>query len=206
MLGEGHYGVVRKAVKKSTGARVALKAVCKDKLSEIELEMAKKEIDILKCCQHPNIVRFIDVFENQQYIYIIMELVTGPSLYDYLDKRDFRIPEKRAYNIIASLASALNYLNNFGIVHRDLKLENIMMEDLSEDSDVKLLDFGLSRMLGPNQKCAEAYGTIGYVAPEILLQNDYDKTVDIWSLGVVSYILLSGIDPFHADTQDEIAK
>lgn len=188
--------MVRSAIHKPTKTRVAIKALRKEKLSVEELDLAKREIEILKCCQHPNIVRLMDVFENMQHIYIVMEVLTGG---------DFDIPEERAYKILHSLATALYYLHNYGIIHRDLKLENVMMADTSEDSDVKILDFGLSQLVGPNQRCKEPFGTVGYAAPEILQSKDYDKGIDIWSLGVIAYMLLSGTAPFEADTAAEIS-
>ncbi len=173
------------------------------KISDVEL--VKREIDILKLCQHPNVIRLLDIFENHDYLYIVMELL-HVDLYVYLQKRDFEISEQRACNIIHSLATALFYLHSYGIVHRDLKLDNIMMTDESEDSDVKLVDFGLSKIIGPKETCEEPYGTLGYAAPEVLLRIPYGKAVDIWGLGIIAFILLSGISPFEDDNDEEVLR
>ena len=98
------------------------------------------------------------------------------------------------------------YLHSFGIVHRDLKPENVLMVENSESGEVKLIDFGLSKIIGPTQTCNEPYGTLSYVAPEVLLQKPYDKAVDVWSLGIILFLLLGGALPFDDDEDREIAR
>lgn len=193
-------------IHKKTQKSVAIKIMKKSDMSIADIELVKREIEILKLCQHPYIIRLLDVFENPDYIYIVMEVMRGSDLFTYLEKRGFKIPESRACNIAHSLATALYYLHSYGIAHRDLKPENVLMVDESEDSDVKIVDFGLSKMVGPNEKCTEPFGTLSYVAPEVLLQHPYDKSVDIWSLGVVTYLLLSGTLPFDDDVEKEIVR
>ncbi len=124
-----------------------------------------------------------------------MEICKGSDLYDYLYSRNFSITEQRAKDIVRKIAAALYYLHSYGIVHRDMKPENIMMTDTSEEAEIKLLDFGLSKMLGTNEKCMERFGTLCYVAPELLLGESYDKRIDLWSLGIISYVLLTGCLP-----------
>jgi len=124
-----------------------------------------------------------------------MELCSGGDLLDYLSSRNYKIGEDRAKTLVKEISSAIFYLHSFGIVHRDLKPENIMMTKNSNDSVSKLIDFGLSKIIGPNVKCSEKCGTIYYVSPEILLGESYDKRTDLWSLGIISYILLSGCLP-----------
>ena len=173
----------------------------KAKLKALDIDLAKREIEILQLCQHPNIIKLLDTFENEDYIYIVMECLKGGDLFTYLEKRKFKISEARACEIIHSLAAALYYLHSYGIVHRDIKLDNILMEDDSETSEAKIVDFGLSKMIGPNEYCNEPFGTFGYVAPEVLSQEPYDKAVDIWGLGVVAYILLTGRSPFQENSE-----
>jgi len=197
---------VRAAVHKKTGKKVAVKIIKKKEMSNQDLELLKREIEILKICQHPNIIRMLDIFENQEYIYIVMELLKGGDLFTYLEKRKFRMPEERARNLVHSLATSTYYLHSYGITHRDLKPENILMVDESEVSDLKLVDFGLSKIIGPNEVCDEPFGTLSYVAPEVLLQKPYGKAVDLWSIGVITYLLLSGTLPFDDDNDREIAR
>jgi len=175
-------------------------------MSTEDLELLKREIEILKICQHPNIIRMLDIFENQEYIYIVMELLKGGDLYSYLDTRNFKVSEERARSMIHSIATSTFYLHSYGITHRDLKPENILMVDKSEVSDIKLVDFGLSKIIGPNETCNEPFGTLGYVAPEVLLQKPYGKAVDLWSIGIITYLLLSGSLPFDDPVEREVAR
>ena len=192
-------------INKQTQAKVAVKVIKKSQLTAMDIDLAKREIEILKLCQHPNIIKLLDTFENQDHIYIVMEWLKGGDLFTYLEKRSFKLTEDRARSIVHSLAAALYYLHSYGIVHRDIKLDNILMVDESESSDVKIVDFGLSKMIGPNEFCNEPFGTFGYVAPEVLTKTPYDKRVDIWSLGVVTYILLTGRSPFQESTEKATA-
>jgi len=148
----------------------------------------------------------LDIFENLEYIYIVMELLKGGDLFTYLDERNFKISEERARSMIHSIATSTFYLHSYGITHRDLKPENILMVDKSEVSDIKLVDFGLSKIIGPNETCNEPFGTLSYVAPEVLLQKPYGKAVDLWSIGVITYLLLSGSLPFDDPEDREIAR
>jgi serine/threonine protein kinase len=205
-LGKGKFGLVRLGIHKKTQKKVAVKIMKKADMTPQDIELVKREVEILKLCQHPNVIRLLDIFENADYIYIIMENMRGGDLFNYLEKRDFHISEARACFIVHSLATALYYLHSYGIAHRDLKPENILMVDESEDADVKIVDFGLSKIVGPDEKCTDPFGTLSYVAPEVLLQQPYDKNVDVWSLGVVAYLLLSGILPFDNDCDREIVR
>ena len=190
---------------KKSGTEVAVKIVNKSKLSEEEMNLAKQEIEILKICQHPNIIRLLDVFENPSHIYIVVELLRGGDLHEYLFKQSFKITEARARAIIHALATALYYTHSYGIVHRDLKLENVLMVDESENSEVKLVDFGLSKIIGPGEHCNDSFGTLGYAAPEVLNEKPYDCKVDIWGLGVILYIMLGGTLPFEGPNEECIA-
>lgn len=102
----------------------------------------------------------MDVFENPEYIYIVLEHMAGGDLFAYLERRDFKITEDKARSIAHQIASALYYLHSYGIVHRDLKLENILMVDMNNDSELKLVDFGLSKILGPNETSTDPFGTL----------------------------------------------
>ena len=193
------------AIHKKNGRKVAVKMLKKANMKLLDLELVKREIDVLKLCQHPNVIRLLDIFENQEYIYLIMEIL-HEDLYVYLEKRSFQVSEIRACSLIHSLATALFYLHSYGIVHRDMKLDNIMMTDESDESDVKLVDFGLSKIVGPKETCEEPYGTLGYAAPEVLRRIPYTNAVDIWGLGIIAYILLTGMSPFEDDSDDEVLR
>jgi len=125
-----------------------------------------------------------------------MENLQGGDLFTYLEKRNFEITETRAKTLSHQIATALYYLHSFGVAHRDLKPENILMVSNDDDSDLKIVDFGLSKIIGPNESSLDPFGTLSYVAPEVLLQKPYGKEVDLWSLGVITYLLLSRVLPF----------
>lgn len=131
--------------------------------------MQRREIEILKMCQHPHIIRLLDIFENQDYIYIIMEQLNGGDLFSYLEKRSFTVPEARAKQLSHQIATALYYLHSYGVAHRDLKPENILMADNTDTANLKIVDFGLSKIIGPNETSLDPFGTLSYVAPEVLL-------------------------------------
>jgi len=136
-----------------------------------------------------------------------MEHCSGGDLFSYLEKRRFRLPEPRANEVIHKLCAAVFYIHSYGIAHRDLKPENILMTDNTEEADIRVLDFGLSKIIGPTQHCTEPYGTLSYVAPEVLLEKPYTKAVDMWSIGITAYLLLSGCLPFDDRfSEKEIAR
>ena len=192
-MGKGAFGEVRIAEHKQAKIEVALKIIEKRKMSLRDIELSRNEIETLRLCQHPSIIRLYDVLENSDDIFIAMELITGGDLLNYLNKKQLKIGEVCSAKITLSLAKALQYLRNLGIVHRDLKPENILMVD---DSNVKIVDFGLAALLGPKEKCKKFVGTLSYAAPEILLGFPYDYSADVWSLGVIVYFMLSGTSPF----------
>ena len=205
-LGSGKFATVKLGINKQTQEKVAIKTMSKYDMSPFDLEQVQTEIEILKIANHPHIIRLYDVFENLYYIYIIMEYCEGGDLFSYLERRDFKIPEKTAAVIIEQLATAIYYLHEYGIVHRDIKPENILMVNDSDKPDIKLVDFGLGKILAPNEMCHEAFGTLSYVAPEVLQDKKYNKSVDLWSLGVITYLLLSGFLPFDGDSPKDIVK
>ena len=206
-LGKGKFGLVKLAKHKETGRQVAIKIMAKKTMNNQDLELAKTEIDILKVSQHPNIIKLYDVYDTADYIYIVMEYCSGGDLFGYLEKRGFKLPEPRACEIIHKLAMAIFYIHSYGIVHRDLKPENILMTDQTDKADIRLLDFGLGKIVGPTDKCNEPYGTLSYVAPEVLKEKPYDKSVDLWSLGIITYLMLCGFLPFDDETSErEIAR
>lgn len=204
-IGNGKFGLVKLGIHKQTGKKVAIKIISKKEMKNEDLELVRSEIEILKICQHPNIIALYDVFENIDYFYIIMEYCSGGDLYSYLEKRRFKLNEKRVCDIVHKMCAAVYYIHSYGIAHRDLKPENVLMTDDTDEADIRILDFGLSKIISPDEKCTELYGTLSYVAPEILLEIPYTKAVDLWSLGVITYLMLTGTLPFDDPvSEDEI--
>lgn len=175
-------------------------------MKAIEVYQQMREIEILKMCQHPNIIKLIDLFENSDYYYIVLEYMEGQDLFDYQSQRGFKTSEKRAREIVIQIASSLKYLHSYGIVHRDLKLENVMMSDKTNTALPKLVDFGLAKIIGPSEKATEPFGTLGYVAPEVLKKEPYTFSCDLWGLGCITYALMCGCLPFDDDSQKEIIR
>ena len=207
-LGEGIFGVVKLGLYKKTKERVAIKVIKKDTTKQNDMELVRTEIDIMKLCHHPNIVRLLDHFENAEYIFIVMEYIAGGDLTEYMKKNKYNFKEERVSQIIYQIAFGLKYLHHFGIIHRDLKPDNIMLTESNEKGIVKIMDFGLSKILGKNERSIEGFGTLTFVAPEVLIRTPYNKEIDIWSLGVTLYLMLSGTLPFddENDNEEKIAK
>ena len=205
-LGKGKFGLVKLGINKETNDKVAVKVMNKNNMDSSDLELVRTEIEILKICQHPYIIKLYDIFENVDYIYIIMEYCSGGDLFSFLQKRNFILKEDKVATIMYKLCKAVFYVHSYGIANRDIKPENVLLTSEDEDADIRLLDFGLSKIVGPNQKCTEPYGTLTYCAPEIILDKPYLKTVDSWSLGVMTYLMLSGSLPFSGKDEHEIAK
>ena len=207
-LGEGIFGSVKLGVEKKTNQRVAIKIIKKNKTKESDIELVRNEIDIMKLCYHPYVVHLLDHFENGEYIFIVMEYIKGGSLTDYMKSKKFNFTERRAAELIYQLAKGLKYLHKYGIIHRDLKTDNIMLTEASDKGNIKIMDFGLSKILGKKEKSTDGFGTLTFVSPEVLIRKPYNKEVDIWSLGVILYLMLSGELPFDDpdDNEQNIAK
>ena len=206
-IGKGKFGLVKAGINKETKKPVAIKIKAKKNMDKSDMELTKVEIDILKISQHPNIIKLYDVFENENYIYIIMEYCSGGDLLSYFEHYEYELPETKVCEIIHKLSMAVYYLHSYGIVHRDLKPENILMTDLTATADIRLLDFGLSKIVGNDEKCTEPYGTLSFVAPEVLQGKPYDKSVDLWSIGIITFLLLCGYMPFDdKHSEREIAR
>ena len=206
-IGKGKFGLVKLGINKESKEKVAIKIMTKKNMDKSDLELAKVEIDILKIAQHPNIIKLYDVFENEHHIYIIMEYCSGGDLLSYFENHNYVLPESKVCEIIHKLSMAVYYLHSYGIVHRDLKPENILMTDSKLTADIRLLDFGLSKIIGNDEKCTEPYGTLTFVAPEVLEGKPYDKSVDLWSIGIITFLLLCGYLPFDDQhSEREIAR
>ena len=206
-VGNGKFGLIKLGINKKTNQKVAIKIMSKKDMTTQDLELVRTEIEILKICQHPNIIQLYEVFENLDYFYIIMEYCPGGDLFSYLEDRNFHLPEPLACKFMHKMCAAIYYIHSYGIAHRDLKPENVLMTSKDENADLRILDFGLSKIIGPEEKCTEPYGTLSYVAPEVLLDKPYGKEVDLWSLGVITYLMLGAALPFDdKNDEEEIAR
>ncbi|CAK88109.1 unnamed protein product (macronuclear) [Paramecium tetraurelia] len=208
VIGSGTYGSVVKAVLKGTKQQRAVKVIPKSKVKNPE--RFKREIDILRAMDHPNIIKLYETYEDQRNVYLVTELCEGGELFDrIMDKGYFN--EAEAHAIFLQIIQALNYCHSNGICHRDLKPENFLFLTKADDSPLKVIDFGLSILFEDGQTKPGAQkvsmktkaGTPYYISPEVLKGN-YDELCDIWSAGVILYILLSGVPPFYGDTDPEI--
>jgi calcium/calmodulin-dependent protein kinase I len=199
VLGQGYFAVVKVGIDKKTGEKVAVKLVNKS-LVEKEETLAN-EIDILGSIDHPNVVSMKAIFDTEDTLFIVMELMEGGELYEEIVKRK-TFTEKDAAEIVRQLCEALAYLHERGIVHRDLKLENLLLKKKG-GLEIKLADFGLSKLYS-GQALQTACGTPFYVAPDVLMGTGYGPAVDMWSVGVLLYVLLSGRLPFAADSDAEL--
>jgi len=206
-LGHGHYGVVRKCRDRITGEWYAIKSIRKSKVNKIHV--LKREIEILQQVHHPHIIELRQVYEDERYLHLVTELCTGGELFDRImdlsSTDEGHFTEQAAARLVRDILDAIAYCHAQGIVHRDLKPENFLFKDKTENAAIKIIDFGLSRhdddaAMGIMQT---KVGTPYYVAPEVL-RREYTNSCDIWSIGVITYILLCGYPPFYGDSDYQI--
>ena len=207
-LGKGGYGKVYRVMNKKTKEIRACKHL--SKLSIKNLEKFQREIEILRKADHPNIIKLYEIFESKRSYYLIMEECKGGEVFDriieHIQKKDM-YSEKDASIILRQMMSAVEYCHNNGIAHRDLKPENLLYlnDGPEENNPIKVIDFGLSQVISPQRKLKTKVGTAYYVSPEIL-NGAYSEKCDIWSAGVILYILLSGDPPFNGPSDLAIYK
>lgn len=204
VLGEGAYGRVCLISHKKTEIIRAMKMIKKSSMKkEAKMELLT-EVSILKMLDHPNIVKLTEIYEDERYYYLIQEYCSGGELFDKI--QEFHsFSERQAAEYIRQVLSAIFYCHEKGIVHRDLKPENLLLESKKANAQLKVIDFGVSMKYKKGERMHEKYGTPYYIAPEVLNRN-YDEKCDIWSCGVILYILLCGYPPFNGPTDVEIMK
>jgi len=202
-LGRGAFSIVYLGVHRSTAQQFAIKVINKKDLGKDYEKNLKMEVDILKKVHHSNIIALKELFDTTEKLYLVMELVTGGELFDKIVEKG-SYTEAEASTLVRKIVSAVDYLHNIGIVHRDLKPENLLLKRADNDLEVAIADFGLSKIIGQQMMMQTACGTPSYVAPEVLNASGYGKEVDMWSIGVITYILLCGFPPFYGDTVPEI--
>ncbi|KAJ0971007.1 hypothetical protein J5N97_018966 [Dioscorea zingiberensis] len=208
LLGHGQFGYTYVATDKANGDRVAVKRIEKSKMVlPIAVEDVKREVKILKALKgHENVVHFHNAFEDDNYVYIVMELCEGGELLDrILSKKDSRYSEKDAAVVVRQMLKVAAQCHLHGLVHRDMKPENFLFKSTKEDSPLKATDFGLSDFIKPGRKFQDIVGSAYYVAPEVLKRKSGPES-DAWSIGVITYILLCGRRPFWDRTEDGIFK
>ena len=180
------------------------------------MDRFKQEIAILQQLDHPNVLKLYEYFEDDRNVYLVTEICKGGELFDAIIKNEY-FTEKKAAKIFKQILQSLNYCHNQGIAHRDLKPENFLFETKKEDSDLKIIDFGLSKIIKSNSTTEIAgrdrvknldrmntkAGTPNYISPEVLAGN-YGVECDLWSAGCILYILLCGYPPFYGDDDQEI--
>ena len=206
VIGTGNYGAVRECIQLATGERFAVKSIDKSKIGR--LDHLQREVELLRMMNHKSIMRMVDVFEDEDHVHIVTDMYSGGELFDRIVERTTStgcLDEFEAARIIKSVLEAVLYLHKNGCVHRDIKPENLLFETKDEGSAIKLIDFGLSRLHNEARDAPmrNAVGTAYYMSPECI-EGRYNKSTDIWSIGVITYILLAGYPPFNGSNDAEI--
>ncbi|XP_068781196.1 death-associated protein kinase 1 isoform X2 [Struthio camelus] len=206
-LGSGQFAVVKKCHEKSTGQQFAAKFIKKRRTKSsrrgVSQEDIEREVNILKEIRHPNVIALHDVYENKTDVILILELVAGGELFDFLAEKE-SLTEEEATEFIQQILNGVQYLHSLQIAHFDLKPENIMLLDRNVPKPrIKIIDFGLAHKIDFGNKFKNIFGTPEFVAPEIVNYEPLGLEADMWSIGVITYILLSGASPFLGETKQE---
>jgi calcium-dependent protein kinase len=205
VIGHGQFGVVRAAVARQSkyGQQFAVKSIPKAKIS-VELKMMLRELEILQSVDHPNIIKLYETYEDSLYLHMVMELCTGGNILDRIVQKGTH-SEYEAADMLGKLCLAVSHLHELYICHRDIKPDNCLYVSEDPSAEIKLLDFGLSNKFGSEniERMYSLVGTPYYIAPEVL-RGSYSKECDIWSLGVLLYLLLSGRQAFASSNIKEL--
>ena len=201
-IGQGAFSIVYKCENKETNDNYAVKIINKEIFKTIDKQLINNEIAILKLVHHPNIITLIDTYEDNDNMYIVTELIEDGDFFDHIVSKPC-YTEQELYMVAKQLLESIAYLHEFGIVHCDIKPENILY-DKRAGNIIKLTDFGLSKMIYSNETINSACGTISYVAPEVLLSAGYGKAADIWSIGIICYLLTMGKLPYASENYELI--
>ncbi|XP_068780918.1 calcium/calmodulin-dependent protein kinase type IV-like isoform X2 [Struthio camelus] len=197
-LGRGATSIVYRCRQKGTQKPYAVKMLKKT----VDKKIVRTEIGVLLRLSHPNIIKLKEIFETPTEISLVLELVTGGELFDRIVEKGY-YSERDAADAVKQILEAVAYLHANGIVHRDLKPENLLYATPAPDAPLKIADFGLSKIVEDQVTMKTVCGTPGYCAPEILRGCAYGPEVDMWSLGIITYILLCGFEPFYDERGDQ---
>ncbi|XP_062045951.1 calcium/calmodulin-dependent protein kinase type IV [Lepus europaeus] len=197
-LGRGATSIVYRCKQKGTQKPYALKVLKKT----VDKKIVRTEIGVLLRLSHPNIIKLKEIFETPTEISLVLELVTGGELFDRIVEKGY-YSERDAADAVKQILEAVAYLHENGIVHRDLKPENLLYATPAPDAPLKIADFGLSKIVDHQVLMKTVCGTPGYCAPEILRGCAYGPEVDMWSVGIITYILLCGFEPFYDERGDQ---
>jgi len=207
IIGEGTFSNVVRGCQVETGERYAIKILDKAKIqTEKQKWRVKNEVNLHRKCKHPYIAHFVEYYESDIDICLVMELCEGGELFNRIVELGC-FSEREASRTIRQIATAVQFLHAKGVVHRDIKPENLLYISTDDESDIKLVDFGLAKEIdregGRSMLKASLSGTPAYCAPERLNQDQESKAVDLWSIGCIMYFLLFGLPPFYSNKEDE---
>jgi len=203
LIGRGSFSRVLRVESKTTKELYALKIIEKQ---QIEGNRYKVELSILRQVRHPNVISLYEVFQSNSKVYMVLELATGGDLFDKIYTRGY-FKEKQGKKVIRMILNGIAYLHSMGITHRDLKLENLLYKYPGDDSQIMISDFGLAHMRpsgGEEEGMSTTCGTAEYLAPEMLEGEVYTALIDMWSVGVITYVVLSAVMPFTDDSRARV--
>ena len=204
LIGSGAFGKVRLYVDRDSRTfKYAIKTIKKNIFKRHSIESIKREVDILRSLDHPNIVKYFETYEDECYLHIVMEYIAGDNLFRVLtDQKGFKFTERTISKIITCLLKAVLFLHHNGIIHRDIKPENIVFVELNNFNALKLIDFGLSIQQNA-KKDNRRVGTPYYMSPE-MVRGNFNYASDVWSIGVILFIMVTGKQPFRGKSKEEV--
>nr|XP_046172031.1 death-associated protein kinase 2-like isoform X1 [Oncorhynchus gorbuscha] len=210
VLGSGHFGQVRAVLERASGVRWAgkflkLRRSASSRLG-LERKSVEREVEILQSLQHANVMALRDVFESRAEVVLIVELISGGELFDFIAEKE-SLSEEEAIEFLKQILKGVGFMHTKNIAHFDLKPENIMLADkMMPHPHIKIIDFGLAHRLKQGEEYRSLSGTPQYIAPEVINYEPLSEAADMWSIGVITYILLSGLSPFQGDNDEETLK
>ncbi|XP_041366191.1 myosin light chain kinase, smooth muscle-like isoform X2 [Gigantopelta aegis] len=200
LLGKGKFGEVKSCRERQSGREMAAKFI--DVTSPSDRKEIANEVEIMKCLQHPRLLQLYDAFENRESFCLVLELISGGELFERVINDDFILTEKACVMFMRQICDGITFMHSKNILHLDIKPENILCLT-REGNIIKIIDFGLARKYSPKEDLRVLFGTPEFVAPEVVNFDPISPATDLWSVGVVCYVLLSGLSPFMADTEAE---